>query len=244
MMTNDQIVALFASIGACASALATVWTVREMAKQRTMSYRPELAVSRSHITASQEGENGLPIKWEGYSTGSAGTTSRNPAALAVSNVGLGAAKDLRFVWSFDIVEAVATVNELAAHGSLSVQMRNEKFGGLSFASKTVMSQTSMWQNQQRVFLDYLLPASSESDSMDLEIPHAYRLAISALVFVWGQLEHKRDFPKLPSLGVTVGYADIADVQHNVTFVIEAELQIVKGKGESFEAIFLPKRSPA
>jgi hypothetical protein len=58
-MTNDQIVALLASIGACLSAVATFLTVRQIAKQRVASYRPELALSQSIFEGSTDPAAGL-----------------------------------------------------------------------------------------------------------------------------------------------------------------------------------------
>jgi hypothetical protein len=240
-MTIDQIVALFASVGACASAVATCLTVREMAKQRTTSFRPELVISRVSITGSQQEGKGLPTEWEALSRDAAGTTTRGPATLAVSNVGLGAAKDLRFVSSFDVADAVETLNQLATQGSVSAEMRIDEIGALCFEAREI-GMEAMWVDQQNEASDYLLPAFSHSDSFHLQIPRTYILAVAAFVYVWALSVPHHGFGKLPPLVVAVAYADIAGVQHNERFVIESNLQMVRGIGEQFAADLVPKRS--
>ena len=59
-MTVDQLVALGASIGACLSAIAAFLMIRQIARQREASYRPELALSRTAIRSTRDNEKALP----------------------------------------------------------------------------------------------------------------------------------------------------------------------------------------
>jgi len=52
-MTIDQVIALSASVGAFMSAIAAFLAVRQNTKQREASYRPELAITKTTLTASK-----------------------------------------------------------------------------------------------------------------------------------------------------------------------------------------------
>jgi hypothetical protein len=49
-MTIDQTIALFSSIGACLAALAALWAVREMKRQRASQVRREPQIWSSQIS--------------------------------------------------------------------------------------------------------------------------------------------------------------------------------------------------
>ena len=111
-MTSDQYIALFASLGACLSALATLWTVREMAKQRKAIFKPELAVARRRFVT-RPSFTSKQADWFVNAGPSANEQSLEKATLNLANVGLGAAKDVQIMWSFYVADVVARFNNLA-----------------------------------------------------------------------------------------------------------------------------------
>ena len=84
-----EIISLLTSIAACLSAIAAFVVVRQNYKQRTASYRPELVLVKTPV-AFQGFE-----KTEGFPR-IADENNRTRVSIPVVNVGLGAARDLRF----------------------------------------------------------------------------------------------------------------------------------------------------
>ena len=93
-MTNDQFVALLASIGACLSAVATFLTVRQIAKQREASYRPELALSRVYLECTKDPitQGSIPTLWAAKGKDGKTDPLTRSLSLLLRNVGLGTAK--------------------------------------------------------------------------------------------------------------------------------------------------------
>jgi hypothetical protein len=160
--------------------------------------------------------------------------------MSLSNVGLGSAKDLRFVWSFNFHKAAATFNDLAGRGEVGVEMRIEENGSIAFEMKDRPSFVFMWQDQERGSLDYLLPSATQADAEPLPIPTGYIEAISALIVV--SREAKQGFPQIPPLTLAIEYTDIADVRHKEQFDINLNLSMIVGNGEMFDATLTAKRS--
>lgn len=77
-----QAASLSAGLGACASALATFFTVREMRKQRETAHKPDLFFSGCILTG--------PL--ENLETCAAADLCSPKAKMMVNNIGLGAAK--------------------------------------------------------------------------------------------------------------------------------------------------------
>lgn len=240
-MTPDQGIALGSSIGACLSALATFWTVREMTKQRAASYRPELVLTRIQFTGTTEEPLRLPTKWEIVTTES-GASVRTPAAMSLSNVGLGSAKDLRFLWSFNFHEVATTFNDLATRGEVGVEMRIKENGSIAVEMKDRRSFIFSWQDQGRYAVDYLLPSATRADSEPLPLPKGYIEAISALIVVSGGAKPVQGFPQIPPLTLAIDYTDIADVLHKERFDIKLDFSMIVGNGEMFDATLTAKRS--
>jgi hypothetical protein len=93
-MTIDQVVALLASIGACLSAVATFLTVRQIAKQREASYRPELALSRILFEGSRGpiAEGAIPSFWTKKPEYDESQKELQRLTVPLQNVGLGPRK--------------------------------------------------------------------------------------------------------------------------------------------------------
>ncbi len=114
-MTVDQAIALFSSISGCLAALAALWAVREMKKQRAATYHPELVVSKKIFEgAGSVKENRVPVSWIqrnylGEIIEDTGIFFKVP----LCNIGLGAAKEIKALWLFPINELVALINDKA-----------------------------------------------------------------------------------------------------------------------------------
>ncbi|MDD4964160.1 MAG: hypothetical protein PHI11_09620, partial [Gallionella sp.] len=119
-MTADQTIALISSIGTCLSAIATFLTIRQIAKQREASYRPELAFSRTFFVAEPDPirAGALPEKWVNKKLGLETPMLLDDLSVPLRNVGLGTAKAITISWSFPIDQTlpIRLVHPLFASG--------------------------------------------------------------------------------------------------------------------------------
>jgi hypothetical protein len=240
-VTTDQEIALVTSAGACLSAIATFWTVLQIKKQREASYRPELVFSRSYFTAIAAADEGarLLTQWVAGARCDLPPSPQatKPLAIPLRNVGLAAAKDLTIQWSFPLEQTVDYVNKVAQR-TLTPAYFSINDLGVSFESETLGKVMSMWRNQARVELDFVLPASVEEEPLTVELPHAYVLLSSAVVFFdWKDKEGKNAAKfQMPVLSATIGYSDIADGSHRTSFELRPEVTMVSDT--AFTGIFV------
>lgn len=221
-MTPDQWIALCASLGACLSAVATFLTVRQIAKQREASYRPELAISRIQFQAYPDPLRGgmLPTKWTAQDTKEGETLNCvEDLALPLRNIGLGSARAVSLQWDFDVTGAVNAANELAQQTLTPAYFStDDRF--VTLKSEDLGNGSSMWENQRNVLIDYVLPASVEKSSLRVRLPHAYIQLASALVYLRFKEKEKTDFFDLPLLTASFTFSDIGGIKHSAYFNIK------------------------
>jgi hypothetical protein len=242
-MTTDQIIALFASVGACLSATATFLTVRQIAKQREASYRPDLTLSRIYFEGLRSPimSGLLPTHWVAKGVASESVVNVEQFGIPLRNVGLGAAKRVMISWSFALDDAVKEVNELAQRTLTPAHLT---FDGddLVVKSEGIGNGVSLWSNQQQTSIDYVMSAAVQKEVSRLTLPDAYVQICSALILLSSKLkEAPLTLPKLPTLRAKMDYFDIAERKHHALFEIELELHAFSGNGESFHAGLIPKK---
>jgi hypothetical protein len=237
-MSIDQFIALAASIGACMAAIATFLTVLQISKQRRATYRPELALSRVVFEGSTgPGQNNkMPSFWMRKEEGNAPRTELVPNldfasfAVPLANIGLGAAKNVLVTWTFALNDLVEELNKRAQR-TLTPAYFTIKNGTFSAKSEKLGNWASIWQNQQKDNIDYILPASIQRDTFMLRLPHAYVAGVSSLLALsFG--EANESFPAIPRLIVRFEYLDIADDKHESVFEIDFNL-VAFGNGGEF-----------
>jgi hypothetical protein len=225
-MSIDQFIAVAASIGSCMAAIATFLTVRQMSKQRTDSYHPELALSRIVFDARPLTDGGLPTLWRTTSNSDSenidGTKSPFSFSVPLSNIGLGAAKDVKIFWEFPLGELTEKINQLAQSAAVAARFTFDN-GMLSTESELFGKQVSIWKNQQKAHIDYVLPAAVQHEPETLQLPHAYVVAASAFFHMCAKNKNRQSFPELPALKVTFNYLDIGDRKHTAAFDMELEV---------------------
>jgi hypothetical protein len=233
-MTVDQSIALIASIGACLSAIATFLTVRQIAKQREASYRPELVFSRTFFDAIPDPirAGSLPTRWINRQIVAESTPSLEDLSVCFRNVGLGAAKSVAILWSFPLEQTVERVNK-AAQRTLTPAYFSIDEWGVSIKSETLGNGTSMWKNQQRVSLDFVLPASVQKEPMPIQLPNAYIQLCSALLFLAPKDKGLDNSFEVPPLTAKIEYIDIGNRMHQSSFNFELNIISIAGDGGSF-----------
>ena len=146
-MTVDQVIALGASIGACMSAIAAFFAVRQSSIHSKASYKPELVIARSRFEC--ESEVSIPYEWKTPDSENKEIDFMKLYSVPLHNVGLGAAKEVSIKWSFPIDQMVSSVNEIAQKSLISAYFEF-KNGLLSFKSEKMPENTSIWKNQQNL----------------------------------------------------------------------------------------------
>ncbi|SAI62772.1 Uncharacterised protein [Bordetella trematum] len=232
-MTPDQWIALGASVGACLSAVATFLTVRQIAKQREASYRPELAISQVPFEAGPDPvcAGALPTKWVARDLkDTQRPLTLDDLALPLRNIGLGSARAVRLKWDFDLSEAVKTANELAQR-TLTPAYFSVDDWGLSIKSDDLGNGSSLWKNQREVLIDFVLPASIDKEPVSVRLPHAYQQLCAALVYLRAKEKDEMLSFELPALSATFTFSDIGGVDHEAVFDVKVKLVSLSGGGK-------------
>jgi hypothetical protein len=232
--TLDQSIALVASIGACLSAIATFWTVRQIAKQREASYRPELVFSRTFFDASPDPirDGSLPERWVNSRTQAESQEPLRDLSVSLHNVGLGAAKNVTILWSFPLEETVERVNR-DAQRTLTPAFFSSDATGMTIKSETLGNGTSIWENQRRVSVDFVLPASVQKEPFAVTLPHVYVQLCSALLFLACKTGDSKNSLEVPSLSASIEYIDIGNRIRRSFFEFELHVVAIVGDGKNF-----------
>ena len=243
-MSADQVIALIASIGACFSAIAAFLTIRQVSKQREASYHPELVITRTKFECISNplSEGNIPDTWVTRNENGEIQDLLGFFGVPIRNVGLGAAKEVNVTWSFKIEQLIKHVNEIAQK-TLTPVYYHYKNGTLSLKTDGIGGATSMWQNQQKSKIDFVLPAPSDNPPTELIIPPAFILSASALVHFYTKEDILQIPQDIPKLSVDLTYSDIGGKQFNTKLIIETFITSVSGKGESFSG-YLEAKSVA
>lgn len=232
-MKPDQWIALLASVGACLSALATFLTVRQIAKQREATYRPELAISRVHFKANPNpvASGALPTMWGACDTKAMDTPiNLEDLPLPLRNIGLGAARAVDLQWSFDLAGTARLANDLARRALIPAYFRVEN-ENLSIKSPDLGNGTSMWRNQRQIRIDFVLPSSVEKEPVPVRLPHAYVTLVAALVYLTAKVKDGVHSVELPSLTAAFTYNDIGGGGHEQIFEVKTHLVMLSGGGD-------------
>jgi hypothetical protein len=210
-----------------------------MGRQRSAIYRPQLAVERINFRATRSTLARLPDWKLDYPNDTRRDGKRIYIPLA--NIGMGAAQDLRVLWSFHLAESVSRFNLLSASRGSDARMSIDE-GVLSLQSKAFGHVMSMWGNQESAAHDFVLPLANGGATSHLTIPHAYLLVVSALVALnFSGIEYV-GFPELPSLGLRMSFSDVGGQRHFESFILTTSLDMISQGGLEFEGSIVAHRA--
>jgi hypothetical protein len=228
-MTVDQVIAFSASIAGCLSALAAFWAVREMVKQRQESYRPDPALSGTYFVGIPDPvlSSPLPMWWIAGVRVDLSKLNNRFFTVPLRNVGLGTAKHITVTWSLEVEDLAREVNRLAEKVGTEACVAY-KDGEVWCKSGVLKGYVSVWKNQRVRKIDYLLPASVETEAFQLEIPLTYIL-FSTLLIHLGSREKDMGSVAVPTLGVTFDYSDIGGVRHQALYDIKCSVMMTSEK---------------
>ncbi|NNN82395.1 hypothetical protein [Vibrio sp. 11-4(1)] len=240
-MTIDQWVSISASIGACLSAIAALFAVKLSSKHSRASYKPELVISKKPFKSSATSSD-APTDWlEIDDEENSDTHKRSYFSLPLSNVGLGAAKQIEVNWSFPIESMVKSVNKITQENHIQAYFKYDN-GMLSYDTESGKKSVSVWRNQKESKLDFVLPSSVESNSSELFLPPAYIQLVSAVIYFYFQNDRKEQFPDLPNIQAKVSYFDIGGKKHTCKFELSTEIAMITGNGSEFQGYIESKNA--
>ena len=187
-------------------------TVTQISRQQRASYRPEIAFSRVFFEASTKDAK-LPTRWANWGK-KRGESPLQDDRLSVplANIRLATAKDVSLRWSFPFDRAVQQVNELAQQELVPIYLQFDDKG--LHLDSTFFRYGSNWQNQRDKSWDYVLPVSIEPNSTLVEIPHAYILLVSAIIYI---MHKNMKLGAVPPISVDLMFADVAGNRYKSSF---------------------------
>ena len=211
-----EMISLATSVAACLSAIAALIVVRQNYKQRTASYRPELVlVNKTVWLKSFEETGGIPHRVD--------DNGNLLVSIPIVNIGFGAARDLKVSWNFQIDEVVSSVNRLAQR-SLARAFFEYDNGMLSM--KPDENWMLSWESQKETEIDYVLPASIQSERPDqLHLPMAY-VALVCGHYHFAFKSQSLDIPDVPKLECRLTYVDVGGAKHSVDLLIVLEAVMI------------------
>jgi len=206
-----------------------------MVKQREASFLPQFVFTRTYFEASPEPlrESALPDKWVNKHSAPEKTPQLfEELSVPLLNVGLGAAKAVTISWTFPIDQMIERINQLAQRTLTPAYFSRDDWG-VSIKSESLGNGTSMWRNQQKVSVDFVLPTSIQKEPVETKLPHAYILLCSALLFfALKDKEEKHSFD-VPRLTANIEFTDIGNNTHSATFVFNLNVTAIAGNGNAF-----------
>ncbi|MES2284045.1 MAG: hypothetical protein V4547_00070 [Bacteroidota bacterium] len=212
------------------TALATLWTVREVKKQRETSYHPELYLGNQAVFfyGHKWEDKFLPFSYstEEIKDGDDSSWS-NSITIDLYNLGFAVSKAVEYKWDFDINEAIEQIHSTNRAKYFNVNYQK----GLEISVPSIKyQQFHMVGNQLRKGnINYILPSSIEKIPAKIIVPSCYiDLYIIFLMNALGYYEEKKDdvqqrnidLDNFPPLILTLTYKDLHGKTHSKKFKLQ------------------------
>jgi hypothetical protein len=214
----------FSSLGAFITAIAALWTIREMRQQRTSMYLPDVVASRAdfYIYTDPSFPFGLPFALVSEQLRpDAPDVSPLTVSIHCYNIGLGAAKQLRARWSFDVQEFVFRISEADPDGTFQI-WNDERELSLPFNER---ARLNLFKHQVDREEPYLLPAAAAGGPFRIVLPFTYVHLYTVSLLL--SLKRLQDQPKgtwvaPPALNLELSYADVGGNRHVRRFEVRPD----------------------
>ena len=162
--------------------------------------------------------------------------------MPLCNVGLGAAKEIKALWSFPISELVALINDMAQRTMTPLYITFER-EQLHIKSESLINSVVMTKNDSSEIVDYALPLSIQPNPIMLKLPVSYIYLTSLLIFLTCKENSKEmRLPEIPDIRLQLEYYDIANTKHNSSLDLKFHLVALGGDCKNFNAYLKPKKS--
>lgn len=228
--TQIDLFSLVTLVATFVTAIAALWTVLEVKKQRETSYHPEIYLGNQEIYF-------YGLKWKAtflpfsYSTEEIKEFNdiawKNYINIDLHNVGFAVAKAIEYEWSFDIQTVIETIHKVNRVGFFHVHY--DKILEIS-APQIEFKSSHMVTNQLRKnTVNYILPSSIEKIATKIHVPSCYIdlyliFLSSALNYYSKKSEtenevktHNIDLENFPQLNLKLAYKDLHGKKHSKLF---------------------------
>lgn len=173
-LTIDQYIAMSASIGALLAAMATFWTVREMAQQRRTTYMPDLVMPKVFLKGGPaRGAFSLADSWSDKEVDG---KPRKARILELANIGLGAARNVSIGWYFPFEVYLPRLRDYARAAGIELMM---EFSDCRFQLDGAVC---FWDSADRTQLDYILPSAEAKNSSEIWLPSPFLWYVSTALY--------------------------------------------------------------
>jgi|GEM_PF-4295068 len=226
-----DIIPIIASISGFLAALAALFTVREVKRQRETALQPDLVMHREArftITYEKGGSpEEMPLHWVPFDKYE-GNVEQNPFTVSptipIFNVGVGAAKNVEVNLYLYCEEATTLIKELSEKHESKVSFMQHK-GFLFFSS---VANSRIMQSMKASFTQQLNFIANGKET-NFYLPTSFTHCISAIAYL-RSLEFKKNdenssfdiydkvSKSMPELHINITFSDIADKQYSVKYV--------------------------
>lgn len=226
----DNYINVLAGFGACASAIAALFTIRQVKKQREASYQPDIYfgfIGLKKLTI--KNLSGVESKELCFQLAKDNRTIETHSILhSIENIGLGTAKDIKIIWDFNFKKAFSAISKAQEYGNSKIRVEMERGNTLVIRAQS-NTMFYVWSDKEALTtqFDFVLPRRDEkfakSPSIPIEIIQyfaAYCLIRHNLLLSdekYADLFHE-EFEAFPPLTAHVSYNDIGNKTHTKTFL--------------------------
>jgi hypothetical protein len=205
-------ISLFSSVGTFFGSVFVLVTLFEMKRQRKQSYMPELVIPDVCFNYSNDYATYSEI-WS--------KDDKNFLSLDVHNIGLWAAKDISFKWSYDIHDMIGQFYRLSSEEKGDLEIDSDQ-GRLIYKCNGVILAGSSLSIDNSHF-DFLLPCKDELNHLSLPLPNSY-ITICTAIYKHASFEEVFDGQQfecsLSPIELLVTYKDVGEGLLKKKFKVE------------------------
>jgi len=242
MFTIDQTIASLTGAATLATALATFLTVREIAKQRRATYRPDLVPADEFIQGYIESTKSFGgVRWiklvRPKVYGEPESDTKVPwHGITFFNLGVAAAKGVEATWTTNVPAICKSINDLAQRCLIPV-CANYDNGLLNIEGEDGYKETHVVCNQLSYASPYLLPATVDRCGLAIEVPSflltLYWIGLASnYTEEWDKLEELVDFSFVPSAELVLKYSALSGESYTKCFQLRIKHFMMEGKADT------------
>jgi hypothetical protein len=231
-MTSNTL-SLLAQIATWVTVVLVFFTFFEMVKQRKATYKPDIVIGKTYIHAYMS-DQGLPDIWLNNRIADNEKldldNSFHDFCLPVHNLGLGAARDVKFEWYLDLNDFIERVKQISKSTSLSFEMSISDNNWLNFKFSDKFNSSINLNFDLLTEVDFILPVAERKFEPKLRLPYSYVFLVSLYILCQvsrteqDTLEnHEIDIPKLE---LSIHYKDIGDSKHSKKYIFEFSIIMI------------------
>ena len=226
-MNTNQIILIISSIATWITAVIILFTLREMARQRIDAIRPQIVPVRQNVFAKKDPSNKLdtPIFWlSDLMEENEKTKNYGRYNIKLFNLGNGAAKNIKVLWSFPLEEFTEHVNSISPKGKYRVAIVPKALLGMTVYQNGSLVESINLELDMKCDYDYLLPVSIESTGLSVQFPISYSILFSLysdIIYNSDVMQTMSDKPganySIPPLQLKISYEDLNGKKYHAAF---------------------------